>query len=197
LTQNQYIIFLGRLVPEKCPDLLIKSFQLLRPKGWKLVLVGGNSDTITYTKQLSQIAANNPDIVFTGELRGSRLAEIVRGGGLFVLPSIVEGLPLAMLEGMNEGIPVLASDIAPHQQLVLEGGGLLFQVGNVESCVQQLSWAIEHPKEMARMAEKASLNVKTNYSWDRISSETLDVYKSVLEVERSVNFAKGVFGNAK
>lgn len=187
LTQNRYIVFLGRLVPEKCPDLLIKAFQTLQPAGWKLVLVGGNSDTTTYTKELYQLAANNSNIVFAGELQGSRLAEIVRGSGLFVLPSIVEGLPLAMLEGMNEGIPVLASYISPHQQLIGDGDGLLFQTGNVESCVQQLEWAIQHPEEMKKMAAKAQENIQSSYNWKNISAETLKVYESVLGRESSTS----------
>lgn len=180
LKQKRYILFLGRLVPEKCPDLLIKVFQQLQIQDWKLVLVGGNSDTISYTKQLSNLASKNPNIIFTGELRGSLLAEIVRGSGLFVLPSAVEGLPLAMLEGMREGIPVLASDIPPHQQLVSKDGGLLFQCNNVASCTQQLAWAIEQPEQMRKMAEKAKKNVLENYNWLQITDETLKVYDTVL-----------------
>lgn len=187
LEQNRYILFLGRLVPEKCPDLLIRAFQQLQPQGWKLVLVGGNSDTTTYTKQLSDLAAENPNIIFTGEVRGSRLAEIVRGSGLFVLPSTVEGLPLAMLEGMREGIPVLASDIPPHQQLVRKDCGLLFQCNDLESCRQQLAWAIHQPEEMRKMAQNAQRNVLTNYNWDHITAETLKVYNSVLESQSKAN----------
>lgn len=179
LTRNHYIVFLGRLVPEKCPDLPIEAFQILQPQGWKLVLVGGNSDTNTYAQQLLQIA-NNSNIVFTGELRGSCLAEIIRGSGLFILPSNVEGLPLAMLEAMNEGIPVLASDIPPHKQLIgEEDAGLLFESGNVESCVRQLAWAIQHPEEMKEMAEAARLNIRDNYNWSNIVDKTLEVYRSV------------------
>lgn len=181
LEKNRYILFLGRLVPEKCPDLLIQAFQKLQPKGWKLVLVGGNSDTTTYTKQLTSLAEGNPNIIFTGELRGSRLAEIVRGSGLFVLPSAVEGLPLAMLEGMREGIPVLASDIPPHQQLVSKDCGLLFQSNNLASCTQQLAYAVAEPEKIRQMAEKAQKNVLANYNWDRITDETLKVYNKVLE----------------
>ena len=186
LEPNRYILFLGRLVPEKCPDLLIQAFKQLQPQGWKLVLVGGNSDTNTYTKQLSDLAAENPNIIFTGELRGNRLAEIVRGSGLFVLPSAVEGLPLAMLEGMREGIPVLASNIPPHQQLASKDCALLFQSNNLASCVQQLAWAIEQPEEMRQMAKKAQKNVLTNYNWDQITAETLKVYNSVSETPKKL-----------
>ena len=180
LTRNRYIVFLGRLVPEKCPEIPIEAFEILQPMGWKLVLVGGNSDTTTYTQQLSQMAGSNSNIVFTGELLGSCLAEIMRGSGLFILPSNVEGLPLAMLEAMNEGIPVLASDIPPHKQLIgEEDAGLLFESGNVEFCARQLAWAIDHPDAMKKMAVAARLNIRGNYNWSNIVAETLEVYGSV------------------
>lgn len=177
LEQKRYLIFLGRLVPEKCPDVLIKAFQSLKPVGWKLVLVGGDSDTSGYKMHLANLAAGNADIVFTGELQAARLAEIVRGAGLFVLPSEVEGLPLAMLEGMLEGIPVIASDIAPHKQLLGMERGILFEVGNVEGCARSLEWAINHPQNMKNMAAKAQEHVKHYYSWDRITRETIKLYK--------------------
>src|ERR687885_2237962 len=83
LTQGRYIVFLGRLVPEKCPDLLIKAFKSLQQSGWKLVLVGGTSDTGEYTQQLVNLAQRSTDVVFAGQLQGARLAEIIRGAGLF------------------------------------------------------------------------------------------------------------------
>ena len=166
LQQGRYILFLGRLVPEKCPDLLVEAFCTLKPPGWKLVLAGGISDTQLFTTKLLQKVAKNRDIVFAGELRGTRLWEIVRGAGLFVLPSDVEGLPLAMLEAMREGIPVVASNIPPHEQLMSGGRGKLFESGDLESCVCSLDWAIHHPQELATMAKKAQRSVQLNYSWD-------------------------------
>jgi glycosyltransferase involved in cell wall biosynthesis len=179
LKQNKYIVFLGRLVPEKRPELLIESFQALQLSGWKLVFVGGSSDTPHFTAKLSAVARGNPNIVFAGELHGERLAEIVRGAGLFVLPSDVEGLPLAMLEAMREGIPVVASDIPAHQQLLLGGQGMLFRAGEVESCGDALSWAVHHPQEMTAMAAKAKKHIQRDYNWDRITTETLAVYEGV------------------
>lgn len=179
LQQNKYMLFLGRLVPEKRPEVLIEAFQTLQLPGWKLVFVGGSSDTSQFAAELFALAGGNPNIVFAGELHGEKLAEIVRGAGLFVLPSDVEGLPLAMLEAMREGIPVVASDIPAHQQLLLGGQGMLFQAGEVESCGDALSWAVHHPQEMAAMATKAKKHIQINYNWDRITSETLAVYEGV------------------
>jgi len=180
LEKGHYITFVGRLVPEKCPDLLIRAFQKLRPTGWKLVLAGGNSDTGTYITELSDLVAGDPDILFAGELRGSRLAEIVRGSGLFVLPSNLEGLPLAMLEAMQEGIPVLASDIPPHQQLLGKDRGLLFQAGNLDSIVERLKWALKNSEAMMTMSQIAQEYVKLHYNWDRITEDNLRLYETLL-----------------
>ncbi|MBW4643047.1 MAG: glycosyltransferase family 4 protein [Goleter apudmare HA4340-LM2] len=180
LTQGRYMLFLGRIVPEKRPDLLVEAFCKLKPPGWKLVLAGGVSDTRSYVSQLLDTISKNPEVVFAGELRGARLAEIVRGAGLFVLPSDLEGLPLAMLEAMQEGIPVMASDIPPHQQLLSEGRGVLFTAGNVDSCISNLNWAVKHPQELARMAKDAQKYVQLNHSWENITAENLKVYTKLL-----------------
>jgi glycosyltransferase involved in cell wall biosynthesis len=176
LEQNQYVVFLGRLVPEKAPDLLVQAFQALRPPGWKLALIGKSSDTSAFTSDLLNLAEGDSDILFTGELSGGRLAEIVRGAGLFVLPSSLEGMPLSMLEAMQEGVPVLASQIPPHRQLVGEDRGVLFQTGDLDSLVQQLNWAIQNPAEMNHCRDRAQDYIRENYRWDRITAETLQVY---------------------
>ncbi|HEY9614849.1 glycosyltransferase family 4 protein [Allocoleopsis sp.] len=180
LTQGRYIVFLGRLVPEKCPDLLIKAFKSIQAQGWKLALVGGSSDTPEFTTQLRNLAENSPDIIFTNELQGARLAEIIRGAGLFVLPSEIEGLPLAMLEAMQEGIPVVASNLPVHQQLVGHNRGMLFPVGDVDSCKQRLDWGIHHLQELAEMAQNAQKHIKDNYNWDKITNDMLGLYTELL-----------------
>lgn len=179
LEQKRYILFLGRLVPEKRPDLLIQAFQALKPLGWKLVLAGGVSDTNRYASKLVDIAANNTAVVFAGQLNGTRLAEIVRGAGLFVLPSELEGLPLAMLEAMQEGVPIVASDIPPHQQLLAEGRGLLFQSGNLDSCIHSLDWAIQNSQKLPAMAQDAQNFVESKYNWNYVTAETLRLYANL------------------
>jgi glycosyltransferase involved in cell wall biosynthesis len=179
LIAGRYMVFLGRLVPEKCPDLLLKAFQTLQPQGWKLVFIGGKSDTSTFTANLFGNAFGDNAVIFTGELRGARLAEIVRGAGLFVLPSNVEGLPLSMLEAMNEGIPVLASDIAPHQQLLGPDRGILFQAGSLESCVKAMAWSTQNPEALQHMALKAQRYVGKNYSWEKNTVDSLRLYQAV------------------
>ena len=183
LEPGKYMLFLGRLVPEKRPDLLVEAFSNLQPSDWKLVLAGGVSNTESFTSRLLNQVADNRNIIFAGELRGARLAEIVRGSGLFVLPSDVEGLPMAMLEAMREGIPIVASNIPPHQELIGAGRGRLFEAGSLESFVNGLSWATENSSYMSEMALEAKNYVNVNYSWDYITNETLKLYESVLGIK--------------
>lgn len=187
LEPQRYILFLGRLVPEKRPDLLLEAFLKLQPPGWKLVLAGGASDTPSFRAQLVQMTQGNPQVTFTGEIHGQSVAEIVRGAGLFVLPSDVEGLPLVMLEAMRENIPVLASNIPPHQQLIGEDRGLLFQAGNLESCIQGLNQALSQPEQLAAMALQAQDYVKQNHSWDHIAFENLSLYAKIGKKLRTVD----------
>lgn len=181
LKPQRYLLFLGRLVPEKRPDLLIKAFQQLQPEGWKLVLTGGSSDTEKYGSQLRKLAADNPNIIFTGELQGKCLAEIIRGAGLFVLPSDLEGLPLVMLEAMKESIPVLASDIPPHKQLIEQDKGFLFRAGKLDSMVDTLQLALEQPLIRVAMAQKAQEHIANIYNWNKIALQNLDVYSQLVE----------------
>jgi glycosyltransferase involved in cell wall biosynthesis len=178
LEPGRYILYVGRLVPEKRPDLLIDAFTKLKPKGWKLVFVGGVSDTKSFSGKLIEKIGHDQDVVFAGELWGAQLAEILRGTGLFVLPSDLEGLPLAMLEAMREGIPVLGSDIPPHQQLLGSDRGVLFEAGNLDACISSLDWALNHPQEIAIMARNAQKYLQLNYSWDLITKDTLSLYES-------------------
>ncbi|NJR71448.1 MAG: glycosyltransferase family 4 protein [Synechococcales cyanobacterium CRU_2_2] len=181
LEPGKYMVYLGRLVPEKCPDLLIKAFQQLQPQGWKLALVGGSSDTPDFQARLLELADGNPSILFTGVLRGKYLAEVIRGSGLFVLPSQLEGLPLAMLEAMNEGIPILGSDIPPHQQLLDQERGLMFATNDLEDCASQLAWAVDHPNELAACASRAQAYVHQNCSWSKIVSDNLALYERMFQ----------------
>jgi glycosyltransferase involved in cell wall biosynthesis len=185
LEPGRYLLFLGRLVPEKRPELLIEAFKTVEKTGWKLLLAGGSSDTAEYTELLNNLAASDRRVLFAGEVQGSRLAEIVRGAGFFVLPSDLEGLPLVMLEAMREGVPVIASDIAPHRQLIGNERGTLFRAGDRQSLIETLKSALDRPLEVAQMALKAKEYVNTNFTWEKITESNLNLYKKILKMRKN------------
>jgi glycosyltransferase involved in cell wall biosynthesis len=185
LQPQKYVVFVGRLVPEKAPDLLIQAFHALETD-FKLVLVGGESDTSAYLNYLEHLAREgNGNIIFTGQLLGQQLAEVVRQAGLFILPSKLEGMPIALMEGMHEGIPVIVSNIPPHQNLVTDERGVLFEQGNQRACTEALRWAIDHPQQMTAKAKRARRYICSNYSWDQSAVDTICLYRFLAQADRS------------
>ncbi|MEK8106148.1 glycosyltransferase [Micromonospora sp. M12] len=112
-----YLLLVGRLVPEKAADLLIRAFRRV-DTGRRLAIVGGSSFTDEFVDRLRREAAGDERIVFTGFAYGDLLAELYASAAGFVQPSRLEGLPLTLLEAAAYGLPVVASDIAPHVEVL-------------------------------------------------------------------------------
>ena len=121
LTPGSYALFVGRLVPEKAPDLLVRTWSSL-PGDQRLVIVGGSSFTDDYVRALERAARDDPRVVLAGYVYGSQLEELYTNAITFILPSVLEGLPLTLLEAASFGTPIVASDIPPHLE-VLGGEG--------------------------------------------------------------------------
>jgi glycosyltransferase involved in cell wall biosynthesis len=121
LTAGTYILFVGRLVPEKRPDMLLRVFHRMQG-GQRLVIVGGPSYTDQFVERVHRLAALDSRVVLTGPVNGALLEELYTNASAFVTPSIVEGNPLTLLEALRAGIPVVATQIGPHLE-TLGGDG--------------------------------------------------------------------------
>ena len=121
------------MVPEKDPALLLRAFRQVETDQ-KLVLVGDSSHTDGYMTRLRELAAEDPRVVLVGYQYGDDLAALFAGARLFVQPSLLEGLPISLLEAAAYGLPVLASDIPPHREVLGERGSagrLVFRAGDL------------------------------------------------------------------
>jgi glycosyltransferase involved in cell wall biosynthesis len=183
LAGGDYYLFLSRLVPEKRADLLIEAFRGFATER-RLVIAGGSSMSDSHVDLLRQLAKGDPRIVFTGNVTGDLLAELMSNAYAFVLPSELEGLPIVLLEAMSFGRCVLASDI-PMNMEVIEGGGeseawgRSFRSNDVTSLRQELTWLEEHPSEVAALGEAARPRVVAGYGWEAITDQTETVYEEL------------------
>jgi len=177
LTPGRYVLLVGRLVPEKAGDLLIRAFRRV-PGDVKLAVVGGSSYTDDFVAHLKATAEGDPRIVFTGFAYGDLLAELYSHAALFVQPSHVEGLPLTLLEAASYGLPVVASDISPHVE-VLERDGAghrLFRDGDEEDLVRALTAALADPRRERAGAAGLHERVMAHYSWDSAARQLERLY---------------------
>lgn len=176
---HDYILSLGRLVPEKGIHYLIPAFRTIQTE-MKLLVVGGDSLSGGYLEELKRLAGDDQRIVFTGPLFGETKDEAFSNAKLFSIPSDLEGMPIAMLEAMSYGCPVLSSDI-PECMEVLDGSedqiGFSFAQGNVDSLAEQLHKMLSNPA-LAQFGEKARNHVLDRYNWDTITEQTLGIYEA-------------------
>jgi glycosyltransferase involved in cell wall biosynthesis len=110
LKGHDYVLYLGRFVPEKRVEWLINAYQLIHPKKTRLVLAGGASFSEHYEKTLRRLVGNNENIIFTGWVFGKEKEELMQNCELFVLPSSLEGNPMVLHE-LPKNTNVLISDV--------------------------------------------------------------------------------------
>lgn len=183
LPTEDYLLSVGRLVPEKGAHLLLDAFQALpadsRPP---LVLVGGNSFTGDYVQQLAETATALPDAHLPGFLYGPDLQTAYANARLFVQSSTLEGMPLTVLEVAAHGRPMVLSDIPVHRQLLGEDrpGARLFRSGDSASLVAALERALRDPAAEAEGGRRVGAELRARFSWDRTVDGTLDAYEHAL-----------------
>jgi len=179
LERNGYILFLGRIVPEKGLKYLIEAFKGVNTPR-KLVIAGGSSDTGAFLNELKAMAAEDSRIVFTGFVQGQLLEELFSNAYVYVLPSDLEGMPLSLLEAMSYGNCCLVSDI-PECAEVIEDHGVIFRRGDVEDLRDQLQRLCDEPKTVAQYKAGAADYICGRYSWDEMARKTLELYRSEAE----------------
>lgn len=175
LEKDSYLLYLGRLVPEKRPELLIEAFRVLETNK-RLVIAGGSSDTLAYEKELRAAAQGDNRIVFTGFVNGEPLAELYSNCYAYVLPSDVEGMPMSLLEAMAYGCCCVTSDISECAD-VLAGNGVTFEKGSADSLRAALRGLLADAGRADALGAAAKAHVEKTYNWDSVVERTLELYR--------------------
>jgi glycosyltransferase involved in cell wall biosynthesis len=178
LSAGKYVLLVSRLVPEKRHLDLIAAFDKAGLQGWKLVLVGASDHPDDYTRSVLDAAASTPNVVCTGFQSGLALRELYAHAGVFVLPSSHEGLPIALLEALSYGLPVVASGI-PANREVRNSGIDFYPVGDVDALAAQLRAKGMAQRDAARDAAVRQ-EVADAYRWSAIASDTRHVYRQMI-----------------
>ena len=176
LKRGRYLLFLGRFSPEKGCHLLVQAFERIEGDV-KLVMAGGTSYCDEYQREL--VSHANDRIHIMGWVSGEELDELLSNAMIFVLPSDMEGLSLALLDAMGAGVCVLASDV-PENREAVEGAGFTFRCGDVDDLSDRLRFLIGNPAIREAAGKAARKRVEEEYQWDKISREIEQAYFEVL-----------------
>lgn len=175
LEKDGYILYLGRIVPEKGEHYLIEAFRKVETDK-KLVIAGGASDTDEYMERLKELAKGDDRIIFTGFVQGQLLGELYSNAYVYTLPSDLEGMPLSLLEGMSYGNCCLTSDIDECASVV-EDKAVIFKKSDVTDLKEKIQMLCDLPEVVSSYKVEAEEFILRKYNWDAVVDKTIELYR--------------------
>jgi len=192
LKEQEYILFVGRVSPEKGVHLLLKAFKLVVknvPHNMRLVIVGplassfASKDISSYAETVKKYAENElrGRVTFTGPVDRNVLRVLYSNACCLVLPSLVEAFPMVILEAMASGTPPVGSTAGGIPEVIVDGvNGLLFKKGNWRDLANKILMLIEDRVLRNRLAMNARKTVEENYDWPVIASRIKEAYAKLI-----------------
>lgn len=175
LKKDSYILYLGRIVPEKGLRYLIQAFKQVETDK-KLVIAGGSSDTDEFMLELKSMAQDDERIIFTGFVQGQTLEELYSNAYIYTLPSDLEGMPLSLLEAMSYGNCCVVSNISECTEVV-QDKAVVFEKSSVLDLKDKLQNLCNDVGLTNTYKKNASEYICNRYNWNNVVKRTLELYQ--------------------
>jgi glycosyltransferase involved in cell wall biosynthesis len=174
LCKDDYLLYLGRIVPEKGLDDLVDAYKQVQTDK-RLVIAGGSSHTDDYFTNLKERAKGDSRILFTGFVEGEALGSLYSNAYLYILPSHLEGMSVSLLEAMSYGNCCLTSNI-PENEEVLSDAGVTYRCEDIVALKTEIERLLSDSSLIDVYRNRALSQIKA-YEWDHIVAQTLEIYK--------------------
>lgn len=173
-TSIKRLIYVGRLFKDKGVHLLIEAFKNLKRKNLNLTVVGDGPEMDNLKKQ-----AKGYKIKFKGQLLGPVLSEEMKKADLLIMPSLVEGMPIRLLESWAAKLPILATKVGDNEYYIKHGINGYLCDPNPDSIKTVLDEILEI-KNLETVAENGFKDVQ-KFTWDNIAQKTYRIYQEVMD----------------
>ena len=168
LKSREYVLFVGRLVPENCAHVLIEAFRGLKTDK-KLVIVGDAPYADEYIKKLKSEAGE--DVIFTGYLFGDGYRQLSQNAYLAAVPTIVGGTHPVIVESLAAGNCVVVSDHPPNLEVIGDAGVSFSASRGAIDLREKLQMLLDAPDLVAAYRDKARLRAQEYYNWDTVTDK--------------------------
>jgi glycosyltransferase involved in cell wall biosynthesis len=175
IVPRQYVLFVGALVPDKGPDLLISAYRELDTK-LPLVVVGDSPFAASYGRQVRELADRDPRVRMLGYVRGDRYRELVAHAGIYVHPLRSDGTSPALLQAMGFGSCIVVNSI-PETLSAVGDAAISFQRNDPEDLRAKLQKLLDDPALAEEYRVRALEHATREYDWERVTDAHLDVYR--------------------
>jgi glycosyltransferase involved in cell wall biosynthesis len=187
---ERLFVYQGRIAPEKNVESLLRAWkQSDMGANTKLLIVGDGILRST----LEPFYGPEDGIIWLGFVANEeRRIEILRGSDVFILPSLVEGLSLSLLEAMSCGLACLATDVGADGEVLEKGAGVVISTRSVRSQLRTLLPLFQdHPELTTLLGQKARTRVLERYTLNDNITHLEELYTQVLE-QQPVTLSWGV-----
>lgn len=177
---GRYILFAaGRIDPTKGCHLAIEAYRQLHTE-LPLLVLGDLEQVPAYGKTLRQMDDSGKVIFSPPVTDRAVFFGILKHCKFFIFPSLSEGMSMVLLEAASLGVPMICSDIIENKA-VMKDLTVYFESGNANDLKEKMQWAIQHPKEMEILSQKASKMLATDLSWEKIANQYGNLYQACLD----------------
>ena len=170
------VLFMGRLQARKGVDVLIKAFHAADVADARLLIVGPDEGMLP---ALRSLANGDPRVVFTGYLESDARLGALAASDLFALPATGEGQPMAALEAMAAGLPVLLSPGCNLDEVAGAGAGVVIEP-TVNAFAEGLRRLLRDVDLRRRMGLRARQLAEERYAWDGVAARLEEIYARLL-----------------
>ena len=185
--KDNIIFFIGNFNERKGIDILIRAFNEVKKSiSDSTLFIAGSGEEESNLKNLVKKLDLESDIKFLGFVKGDKKFSLIKSANILVLPSVWESLPIAVLEGMACGKPIIASNVGGIPYLVDEGvNGFLVRPGEVKELSDKIIKVLKN-KKLQKSMGKASLKMSEDFEWSKIAEKTFKVYKEIAEEYKGI-----------
>jgi glycosyltransferase involved in cell wall biosynthesis len=177
LKEKEYVLFVGRLVPENNVHHLLKAFERVKTSK-KLVIVGDDPWERDYIVSLR--STRDPRVIFTGGIYGDGYTQLQQNAYLFVLPDEVGGTHPALVEAMGFGNCVLVNDTPSNLEVIADAGFSYRGSEGDENLVHQLRMLVDEPALVEKYRRRAWQHAREHYRWEDVVRQHALLYQRIL-----------------
>ncbi|HID32289.1 MAG TPA: glycosyltransferase family 1 protein [bacterium (Candidatus Stahlbacteria)] len=182
--EEDYILFVGRLVERKGVEFLIRAFDRIKDQVLDRLVIVGSGPLYDGLRNLTNSFNLQARVQFTGFISGGELDRVISHCKVFCLPAVVdrkgdtEGLGVVLIEALEYGKPVIASRVGGITDVIIDGRtGILVRPGDVDALAQVLLRLIEDKELRRRLGEEGKRYVEERFSWSRITDRLIALYE--------------------
>lgn len=182
--REPYVVYLGRLSPEKGVQILLEAVDGL--PNLKVKVAGDGPQAAALWEMTRKRGLHHVELL--GQVTGEAKWQLLRGARAAIIPSIsYENFPFAVLESLVVGTPVVASNLGSLPYIVQDGqNGLLFRPGDAQDLQEKLAWLVAHPEEALDMGCCARQMVEEEWKGDAHYGRLMGIYSEVVNANARV-----------